>query len=131
MIWMWLLACTAEPDAARDAATDTWTGTLPPVTGTLQDGLPAALDRLDGVRAVDVRENPDGTVRWLVEDAGRVMLVYGEDDPWTAGAASVEGAQGEVHRYVLAGQSHWATIATMPEAEQDEALAILDGWLAP
>lgn len=70
----------------------------------------------------------DGSVTQAIADelAGApadVVLVYGETDPWTAGAFA--GAR----RYVAPAGNHYATLRMLAEADRTEANAIINGWV--
>lgn len=68
--------------------------------------------------------------RYLKENDPKMLLVYGEDDPWTAPGAgwAAEGKQ-NMHYFVDPAGSHRARILTLPEEEQQRAIEILRGWL--
>jgi hypothetical protein len=64
---------------------------------------------------------------WLATRGERIMLVYGENDPWSAGGFALGRAK-DSFRYVVPGGNHGAAITELPEAEQAEALATLARW---
>jgi hypothetical protein len=70
--------------------------------------------------------------RWLTAEGQRVMFVYGENDPWTAGAFEVNSARDQ-YRYTVTGfgGNHRAKILQLPTAQAQEALATLRRWLEP
>lgn len=69
--------------------------------------------------------------RYLKRNDPRMLLVYGEFDPWTApGATWVAALDKEnMHLFIDPEGSHRARILTLPEAEQREAIALLEEWL--
>ncbi|MBC7792460.1 MAG: hypothetical protein H7Z43_02030 [Clostridia bacterium] len=72
----------------------------------------------------------DGTVLNAIADelaAGvpDVLLIYGELDPWTAGAFSLPGSG----RFVEAGGNHYATITRLSDADRAAATGLLTGWV--
>ncbi len=68
--------------------------------------------------------------RYLKQNDPRMLMVYGEDDPWTAPGAgwAVRGKE-NMHYFVDPAGSHRARILTLPEEEQQQAIAILRSWL--
>jgi hypothetical protein len=71
---------------------------------------------------------PRGLVGWLVTEAERVLLVYGEWDPWSAGAAEVAPG-GDRHRYWVPHGNHGSSrIVTLPEDDRDAATATVRRW---
>lgn len=64
---------------------------------------------------------------FLREDATRVLAVYGEWDPWTAG--KIELASSTENLMVVGpGLNHSASISQLPPDLEDEALGLLFGW---
>ncbi|HWO21102.1 MAG TPA: S28 family serine protease [Kofleriaceae bacterium] len=64
---------------------------------------------------------------WLATRGERIMLIYGENDPWTAGGF-VLGRAKDSFRYVVPGGNHGAAISSLPEAQRTEALGVLARW---
>jgi hypothetical protein len=64
---------------------------------------------------------------WLATRGERIMLVYGENDPWTAGGFVLGNAR-DSFRYVVPGGNHGAGISDLPEAQQTEAIGVLARW---
>lgn len=65
---------------------------------------------------------------WLALQGERVMLIYGQNDPWSAGAFQL-GLARDSYRYVLPGGNHiTAYISVLPEPQRSEALATLARW---
>ncbi len=74
----------------------------------------------------------DLTVRsvraWAANQAKKVIFVYGEYDPWTAGAFPLLKGNADNHQFIVSGANHLATIFMLQEREQKEAIAILERW---
>jgi hypothetical protein len=64
---------------------------------------------------------------WLATQGKRVMLVYGQNDPWSAGAFAL-GLAHDSYRYDVPGGNHGSFITQLPEPAQSEALATLARW---
>jgi hypothetical protein len=68
---------------------------------------------------------------WVSSKARTIMFVYGEFDPWTAGAYgkpnSAEGADN--HWYLQPAGNHGSNFLALPQKEKEEATAILSRWL--
>ncbi|HEU4408619.1 MAG TPA: S28 family serine protease [Polyangiaceae bacterium] len=68
---------------------------------------------------------------WLASEGERFLFIYGEYDPWSAGAyAFAPGAGRDLHTFVVPGGNHGAflTHPALPAASRDEAFAILQSW---
>jgi hypothetical protein len=68
---------------------------------------------------------------WVSTQGERILFVYGENDPWTAGAFTENPARDQV-RYTVFGPrhgNHSAAIQWLPLEEQAAAMATLRGWL--
>jgi len=64
---------------------------------------------------------------WVREDAERVLFLYGQYDPWTAGAFDL-GSNRSVARYVVPAGTHGSAIGDLPDADETDALAALEDW---
>lgn len=64
---------------------------------------------------------------WVKAFGERILLVYGENDPWSTGAFSVS-ARNDSYRFFQPGGNHGARITALPEAEQAVALERLRTW---
>ncbi|HSK05735.1 MAG TPA: S28 family serine protease, partial [Kofleriaceae bacterium] len=64
---------------------------------------------------------------WLATRGERIMLIYGENDPWSAGGFVLGNARDSFH-YVVPGGNHGAAISILPEAQRAEALGVLARW---
>jgi PS-10 peptidase S37 len=82
-------------------------GTLPP---------------FDAAAMIDMRD-------WAAAEATRVIYIYGEVDPWTAGAYPVRAdGEGDVHRFTVSFGSHGSEIDQLGAEDQAEVLEILAQW---
>jgi hypothetical protein len=80
---------------------------------------------------VETRFDPSASPRslaWVRGEAERVMLVYGENDPYSARMHDVN-ARRDSYRYVVPNGNHYADLHQLPEAQRDEALATLSRWM--
>lgn len=64
---------------------------------------------------------------WFKSDGDRVLLVYGEYDPWYAGA--FELGQTDSLRLVAAGRNHGADLSTLDASSQQLAFEALERWM--
>lgn len=65
---------------------------------------------------------------WMDSEGERLMFIYGGRDPWSATAYDPGGA-GDTHTYWVETGNHGANLNKLPNAEFDEAFAILQGWM--
>lgn len=65
---------------------------------------------------------------WVATEAQRILFIYGENDPWTAGAY-VPNLTGDSHLFTVPGGNHGASIGELPEVERGQATQILSGWM--
>ncbi len=68
---------------------------------------------------------PD-VLAWLQQHGHRIIYIYGELDPWTAGAVELTG-QADALRVIQSGADHGVRIAELDQRE--EVLARLSAWL--
>jgi hypothetical protein len=68
---------------------------------------------------------------WMNTSATRVILVYGENDPWSAGALDVPAAAlaRNVRKYFVPGGNHGSNLAGLSTSDASEAYALLGQWL--
>ena len=68
---------------------------------------------------------------WVSTSAERILFIYGENDPWTAGAFDVPPAAQarDNHRYVVPSGNHGSRLSQLPEPQRSEAYALLARWL--
>lgn len=65
---------------------------------------------------------------WSYGRAERVILIYGENDPWSAGAFSVSRSN-DSYRYVAPQGDHNAGVYSLVESEKAEVIATLGRWM--
>ncbi|WP_437581634.1 S28 family serine protease [Sorangium sp. So ce887] len=64
---------------------------------------------------------------WLAAEGERILFIYGETDPWTAGAFELGGAR-DSYKLVMPGGNHSASIDGLVAADQQTALTALETW---
>ncbi|MBI5502808.1 MAG: hypothetical protein HY907_21365 [Deltaproteobacteria bacterium] len=107
------------PDVDRESLADLLrTGAPSLEEGVLPAGAP--------VPAYDPAPMAD-IARWVAEDGARLIFVYGQWDPWTAGAFET-GAAVDSFRFVVAGGTHSSQLGDLPAAEQAVAHEALERW---
>jgi hypothetical protein len=65
---------------------------------------------------------------YLKNDASKILLIYGGNDPWTASAAETGGNK-RILKVVQPGGSHRTRIGTMSEAQRTLVMDTLNKWL--
>jgi hypothetical protein len=65
---------------------------------------------------------------WVRTQGRTLMFIYGQDDPYTAGAFEV-GAAVDSYRYVVTGENHSAVIADLPDTQESQVRAIVLRWV--
>jgi hypothetical protein len=78
------------------------------------------------VTRVDLLSVPEVQL-WLALHGQRIMFIYGENDPWSAGAFTLGFAR-DSFRYVVPSGNHGSSLRSLPEAERAEAFATLARW---
>lgn len=64
---------------------------------------------------------------WISTSGARILLVYGENDPWRAGAVDL-GAAADSFIYVEPGGNHGSAIRTLAPADRAAATATVMRW---
>ena len=64
---------------------------------------------------------------WIASSGTRIMLIYGQNDPWSAGAVSLGNAT-DSFKFIAPGGNHGSSIATLATADQDTAVATVLRW---
>ena len=64
---------------------------------------------------------------WLESSAKRILLVYGQYDPWTAGAFEL-GAAEDSFRFDVPAGNHRSKILQLAEADRAKALDAVSRW---
>jgi hypothetical protein len=65
---------------------------------------------------------------WVKTEAKRIIFIYGEFDPWTAGKFEIN-ASGENYLYVAPGANHRANLARLTAEDRMAATGHLQNWL--
>ena len=82
--------------------------------------LPGKVPVFDAAAMPDIAD-------WLTAEGRAMLFIYGENDPYTAAAFEIEGAQ-DTYRFIAPGENHGARILDLVPAERDQALAALADW---
>lgn len=64
---------------------------------------------------------------WLAAEGERLLLIYGENDPWTAGAFEL-GEAADSYLFHAPGGNHGARIADLADADREQAIAAVEAW---
>ncbi|WAS90215.1 S28 family serine protease [Nannocystis punicea] len=64
---------------------------------------------------------------WLASAGERLLFVYGESDPWTAGAFELGDAV-DSYLFTAPGTNHGALIADLDDADRAQAVAAVEAW---
>jgi len=64
---------------------------------------------------------------WVADKAEGIMFVYGEFDPWTAGAFR-DIRSGDNHFFLVEGGNHGVSFNSLKGAERDRAMSVLSRW---
>jgi hypothetical protein len=70
-----------------------------------------------------------GIESWVKQNADRIIFVYGEFDPWSAGAFPKSETGKEIYHYVVPGGNHGSEFIYLPDAEEKAATATISQWL--
>ncbi len=65
---------------------------------------------------------------WVIDSGDNMIFLYGENDPWTAGAVELTGATNAI-KVVNPGDNHSVFINELPDADRDRVIAALEQWL--
>ncbi len=66
---------------------------------------------------------------WVQSQADHILFVYGEFDPWSAGAYPKVAAKKDMHWFEVPAGNHSSKIFKLPAAEKEKALAIVSVWM--
>ncbi|WP_437324887.1 S28 family serine protease [Sorangium sp. So ce381] len=69
----------------------------------------------------------EDVARWVATEGSELLFIYGENDPWSAGAFDL-GAAVDSYRYFAPGENHGAHIGGLAPADRDAAVATLARW---
>ncbi|KAB2884435.1 MAG: aminopeptidase [Kofleriaceae bacterium] len=64
---------------------------------------------------------------WIAASGERIMLIYGQNDPWTAGAVDL-GAATDSYRYIAPNGNHGASITSLTDQEESDARETVLRW---
>jgi hypothetical protein len=64
---------------------------------------------------------------WAQNEAQHILFVYGQNDPWSAGAYEI-GTGAETYRFFAPNGNHGSGISDLTLADQSIALAALESW---
>ncbi|MBK9034882.1 MAG: aminopeptidase [Myxococcales bacterium] len=74
----------------------------------------------DGAAMRDVQQ-------WIATSGERIMLIYGENDPWSAGAVDL-GAATDSFKFIAPGDNHGASMASLTSADTTLAVDTVRRW---
>jgi hypothetical protein len=66
---------------------------------------------------------------WVKSKAEHILFVYGEFDPWSAGAYPKVSQGSDFHWFQVPGGNHASKLFKLPEPEKAKALAVVSAWL--
>ncbi len=64
---------------------------------------------------------------WISTSGSQILLIYGQNDPWTAGAASI-GAATDSFKFIVPNGNHGSNIGTLAQPDRDTATAAVLRW---
>ena len=67
--------------------------------------------------------------QWSRKEADQVIHIYGEFDPWSAGAFPASETNKNVWKWFVPHGNHNVNFLKLPDAERKQATEILSGWL--
>ena len=67
--------------------------------------------------------------KFLKENDPKMIFIYGQNDPWTAAGVTWLKGKKNIHVFVEPDGSHRARINTLPEAQKQEAISLINKWL--
>jgi hypothetical protein len=85
------------------------------------NSLPTAMPAYDGGAAMQDIDT------WVKTKGNRLLFIYGEWDPWTAGKFDLGNAT-ESAQFVVAQGTHGANLSSLAPADRDTAFALLADW---
>ncbi len=93
--------------------------------------VPAAYPPAGAAKSYDGAVAMQDIQAWVSGSAQNVILVYGENDPWTAGALEVPPAAlaRGVHKYLAPAGNHGSKLTSLQNADASEAYGLLSQWL--
>lgn len=67
--------------------------------------------------------------KYLKENDPKMIFIYGQNDPWTAAGVTWLKGKKNINVFVQPGGNHRARINTLPEAEKEKAVSLINSWL--
>jgi hypothetical protein len=64
---------------------------------------------------------------WIATSGERIMLIYGQNDPWTAGAVDL-GAATDSFKFIAPGGNHGSGIGSLATADENTAISAVLRW---
>ncbi len=64
---------------------------------------------------------------WIETSGAQIMLIYGQNDPWTAGAVSLGNAT-DSFKFIAPGGNHGSSIGSLTQADQTVAVDAVLRW---
>jgi len=64
---------------------------------------------------------------WIASSGSQIMLIYGQNDPWTAGQVDI-GAATDSFKYIAPGGNHGSSILTLNSTDEAAATATVLRW---
>ena len=88
------------------------------------DRLPAGVTRPEHVAEpmLDIEQ-------WVQDEGEEILFIYGNADPWIAGAYDLGTATGDVLKLVANRKNHHALIADLSATNQAKALSKIERWI--
>lgn len=65
---------------------------------------------------------------WTTKEAKDIVFVYGEFDPWTAGAFPLGRTENNVHHFTVKGGNHGSKFTLLDPKQKTAAESILSAW---
>ena len=69
------------------------------------------------------------TVKFLKENAPKMIYIYGGDAPWTASGVTWLEEKEKIKVYTLPGGSHRTRIGSFDKKTQEEIMTLINRWL--
>ncbi len=104
-----------------DVRTDFLQSLLTGAAGSTVDELTGTMTRFDATVMPDIQT-------WVNTSAERLMFIYGQWDPWTAGAVDARAAR-DSFSFTMAQGTHGAQLADLEPTDRALAFATLERWL--
>jgi hypothetical protein len=92
-----------------------------------REDRPAHYPPLDVEKTFDHSLMPQ-VERWVRTDGQHLLFLYGENDPWSAGAYEVR-ENNDSFRFFVPGGNHRASLLQLPEPQRSFALDTLEQWM--